>query len=174
MTSVVGIDNFVQGVRIKCNHVNNLETTEEAVEWMKKTPHQWAHNVVIADKNGNLARVETSPERSEAKYPENFVASTNHYHDSQMKTLENPTFDYTNTHTRYRRVEEWYRRKKTMITLEDVKHVLSDHEIGVCDHGVWDGREAGTIWSWIAPLGQGKVYVSPGPPCQNEYTSIEF
>lgn len=153
--------------------LDNYETTEEAAEWLRNTPHQWAHNFLLADKKGRLARVETSPELTRVQHSDGFIATTNHYHDPEMKPLEDPGFDYSSTHRRYSTAMEWYGGRDG-VGLEDVKRVLSGHDDGVCDHGVWDGIESGTIWSWIAPLGRRVAYVCDGPPCSGAYEEISF
>jgi hypothetical protein len=32
----------------------------------------------------------------------------------------------------------------------------------------------GTIYSWVAELGTGKVHVAHGKPCENEYKVVEI
>jgi len=149
--------------------LENHESTSEAIEWLTKVPHQYAHNYLIADKTGELARVESSPEQDKVTTSTEFIHVTNHYLDKEMRKLENPTFDYSNTHRRYNTIDKWYQGKDT-INLADVKKVLSTHENGVCNHG--EGFE--TIWSWIAPLGKRYAYVCHGSPCKGKYHKIEF
>jgi len=153
--------------------LNNLGSTDEAVEWLLGTPRMWAQNYIVADKDGRLARVETAPERSRAEYSEEFILSTNHYHDPEMRSLESKSFDFTNTHTRQRRVEKWYREGRPGISLDDIKRVLSDRDVGVCNSYAVEGRIGGTIWSWIGELRHGTVHVSPGPPCMNDYVEVK-
>jgi hypothetical protein len=86
-----------------------------------------------------------------------------------MRELENPDFNYSNTHTRYDTVDKWY-YEKDCIDVADVQDVLSSHENGVCNHG--EGFE--TIWSWIALLGERYAYVCNGSPCKGTYQKIEF
>lgn len=154
--------------------IDHLGTTEEAAEWLLTIPHQWAHNFLLADRRGKLARVETSPEKTIVYYSDEFVATTNHYHDEGMKALEGEDFDFSNTHRRYDNVEAWYRGKKHEIDIGEIKELLGGHEDGVCNHAEVDGRRIATIWSWIAPLGERHAYVCDGPPCENEYKRIEF
>jgi predicted choloylglycine hydrolase len=153
--------------------LDHLNSTEEAAEWLREVPHQWAHNYMLADRSGVFARVETSPEDTRVCYSEELLVTTNHYHDTEMKKQENPEFDFSNTLRRYKRVTDWYQKLES-ITFEDVKFVLSSHEEGVCDHGEHEGVVFGTIWSWIAPLGEKHVFVCHGPPCSNEFEKITF
>jgi predicted choloylglycine hydrolase len=150
-----------------------LKSTEDAAEWLREVPHQWAHNYMLADRKGKFARVETSPEYTCVHYSEELLVTTNHYHDPEMKKLENPEFDFSNTSQRYNRVTDWYKRTES-IGLDDLKHVLSSHEEGVCDHSEYEGALFSTIWSWIAYLGERHVYVCHGPPCSNDYEKITY
>ena len=154
--------------------LDNFNDTHEAAEWLKAIPHQWAHNFLIADKNGQLARVETAPEETMIAYSEEFIATTNHYHNPEMKKLENPEFDYTNTHTRYNNLVKWYKANKNNVTTDTVKHVLRSHEDGVCDHYEDENTMAGTIWSWISHLGTGTIHICHGAPCQNMYQQVSL
>lgn len=149
--------------------LDNLSTTSEAVEWLTNIPHQYAHNYLIADSCGELARVESSPEQDNVTTNNEYIHVTNHYLDDEMRKLEAPSFDFSNTHRRYDTIEKWY-NSLDKVTLHDVKEVLSSHEEGVCNHG--EGFE--TIWSWIAPLGERYAYVCHGSPCKGEYRKIEY
>jgi predicted choloylglycine hydrolase len=149
--------------------LDNLSSTDEAVEWLTKVPHQYAHNYLIADKTGDLTRIESSPLRDKVTTASDFIHVTNHYIDEEMRELENPDFNYSNTHTRYDTVDKWY-YEKDCIDVADVQDVLSSHENGVCNHG--EGFE--TIWSWIALLGERYAYVCNGSPCKGTYQKIEF
>jgi len=154
--------------------LDHHRTTEEAAEWLAETPHQWAHNFLLADSRGTLTRVETAPERTRIRYSEDFMATTNHYHDDEMKELEDPLYDYTNTHRRYANMEKWYEGSGGKIGLGDIQFVLSDHEAGVCNHYEDQGVKGGTIWSWIAPLGERRAHVCHGPPCSNDYKIVDY
>ena len=154
--------------------LDNMKSTEEAVDWLLDLPHQSAHNFHLGDSKGVFASVEAAPERCEAHYSDEIVVTTNHYHDNKMRELEDPSSDFENSHTRYNRIMNWYDNRKGKLSLEDLKFVLKDHEQGVCDHVVYEGKSAGTIWSWIAPLGKREVYVTAGPPCKNPYEVLKF
>ena len=166
------------GVRMNMAVKWILETctsTDEAVNYLKKTPHQWAHNYLIADKEGTQARVESAPQRDQIVYAEDgFITATNHYQTEEMKPLETEPYDYSNTHQRYNHLVTWNNERSKPVSVEDVMQVLSSHEGSVCNHGEYMGKMFGTIWSWIAPLGLPYVYMSSGPPCKNRYKKIEI
>lgn len=154
--------------------MDHFRTTDEAADWLSGIPHQWAHNFLLADRHGRLARVETAPERTVMQYSEEFIVTTNHYHDAAMRRLEDPSFDFSNTHMRYGNVETWHRERGRGISIGEIESLLSSHGDGVCSHVEVDGRRIATIWSWIAPLGRRRAYVCDGSPCMNDYQIIEF
>lgn len=149
--------------------LDKMSTTDEAIEWLKTIPHQWAHNYILADESGLLARVESNPVKTISITSSEFIATTNHYHDAVMKKFENPDFDYSNSHRRYTTVDQWY-NSHDAIGLGEIEEVLKGHENGVCNHG--EGFE--TIWSWYAPLGERYAYVCHGNPCKGTYEKVVF
>jgi len=149
--------------------LDNLCTTSEAIEWLTNIPHQYAHNYLIADSTGELARIESSPELDNVTTSTEFIHVTNHYIDETMRKLEDSSFDFSNSYSRYDKIENWYNSLDN-VTLPDVQNVLSSHDNGVCNHG--EGFE--TIWSWIAPLGKRFALVCHGAPCRGEYRKIEY
>jgi len=154
--------------------LDRLRTTEEACDWLLEIPHQWAHNFLIADRHGTLARVEASPEGVVVHYSEDFIVATNHYLDEGMGGLLDPHHDFVDTYRRYRIVEEWIRERGIDVEVGEVMNLLRGHGEGVCSHIEVEGREIATIWSWIALLGERKVYVCKGSPCRGDYEPIEF
>lgn len=154
--------------------LDNFSNTREAAEWLEEIPHQWAHNFLIADKNGVLARVETAPEKTVIVYSNEFIATTNHYHDKEMRKLENPSFDYSSTHKRYNNMVSWYKANKGNITIDTVKKLMRGHEAGVCNHYEGENTKGVTIWSWISQLGTREIHVCHGFPCQTEYELAEY
>jgi predicted choloylglycine hydrolase len=153
--------------------LDNMESTEEAVEFITQTPHQTAHLYMVADKKGSLARVEYAPEEFRVEYSDTFLYCTNHYQIHEMKKYDNGDFDRSNTEKRENTIRNW-RKSKERFGHEDVVQLLSSHEEGVCNHAEYKDIKYGTIWSWIAPLGEDKAYVSDGPPCSNKYTEVTY
>jgi predicted choloylglycine hydrolase len=153
--------------------LDNMKSTEEAVENITETPHQTAHIYMVADKKGNFARVEYAPEELRIEYSDSFLYSTNHYQLEEMKKYERGDFDRSNTELRENKIKHW-RSNREIFNQEDVVQFLSGHSEGVCNHAEYKNVKYGTIWSWIAPLGKDKAYVCHGPPCGNKYKEIIF
>ncbi len=153
--------------------LDNMKSTEEAVEFITETPHQNAHLYMVADKKGNFARVEYAPEEHKVEYSDTFLHCTNHYQIQEMTKYESGDFDRSNTEFRKNNITKW-RNSKEKFSHDDVVELLTGHEEGVCNHAEYQGIKYGTIWSWIAPLGGDKAYVCHGPPCSNKYTEITY
>lgn len=153
--------------------LDNMKTTDEAVDFITETPHMTAHIYMIADKQGNMAKVEYAPEKFKVIYGDEFLSCTNRYQTTEMKQYESEDFDFGNTDKRIKNIENW-RQSKSHFTHKDIMHLLSNHEDGVCNHGEYMGVDFGTIWSWIAPLGTSKAYVCEGPPCTNKYVEVAY
>jgi predicted choloylglycine hydrolase len=153
--------------------LDNMKSTEEAVEFITEIPHQTAHLYMVADKKGRFARVEYAPEESRVDYNDDFLYCTNHYQSHDMKRYETGDFDRSNTEQREIKIKKW-RKSRTRFNHKDVEKLLSGHEEGVCNHAEYMGIKYGTIWSWIAALGEEKAFVCHGPPCSNNYMEISI
>jgi predicted choloylglycine hydrolase len=153
--------------------LDNMKSTEEAVEFITETPHQTAHLYMVADKKGDFARIEYAPEELKVEYGDIFLYCTNHYQLEEMKKYETGNFDRSNTEQRETKIRNW-RDTSERFSHEDVVQLLSSHNDGVCNHAEYKGIKYGTIWSWIAPLGEDIAYVCHGSPCRNKYMEITY
>jgi predicted choloylglycine hydrolase len=155
--------------------LDHFATTYEAVEYLKEIPHITGYTTLIADVEGTMARVEVSPEKVVIGEPEDgLILATTHYLCEEMHEYENLEMDFDWTYERERRIRTWFQKRRGKIGLNDVQHVLSSHEDGVCCHWSEDGEDAGTTWSWAASLGTHKLDASLGPPCECGYEEIGF
>jgi predicted choloylglycine hydrolase len=155
--------------------LDTFKSTEEAIRFLEKIPHICGHNYLIADKDDNLARIETAADEivvTRAK--DGFIATTNHALSHEMKKYTNPHFRFEGSVDRYNRIRKWYEKTKGKITKDAIKYILSDHEEGVCSHFEFAGERTSTIWSWISVLGTDYVDICAGSPCINDYMSNKF
>ena len=179
ITAVPGyVKRWVPGVRMNISTrwiLDTCKNTKEVVSFLKKIPHVRAHTFLIADKENNLARVETSDDEVAVTYAENgFIVTTNHYQAPQLKKYTDDKLIPENSIIRLNKVHKWFENQNDLIDLEYIKLVLNDHEKGVCNHFEIDGAPSCTIWSWIAPLGKKEVYLADGSPCKNEYNPYKY
>ena len=155
--------------------LDTCRTTEQAASYLEEIPHQIGQNLLLADRDGVIARVETSGEKTVVDFAdEGFSATTNHYLSPEMKHLESEDRPLESSRRRLANVLSWFGGREGLVGVDDVRFVLSDHDRGVCNHGEHEGARFGTIWSWIAPLDRRLVYLCDGPPCKNEYKAVRY
>jgi len=149
--------------------------TPSAVDYLKRIPHHEGISYLVADKTGCIARVEAAPERVDvAMTRDGMLAAINLYQSPEMGGLEHALGEENLVHRHKKRIPAWYEAHKGQIDLDAAKKLCSDHEIGLCDHGEGRAEPFGTIYSWVAELGTGKIHVAHGRPCENEYKIIEL
>ncbi|NHI84023.1 MAG: hypothetical protein EAX81_06955 [Candidatus Thorarchaeota archaeon] len=152
--------------------LDNFSTTEEAVEYLENIPHAEAIGFLVADSRGISARVECTP-RGVSSFESqdglntvcNFFMLEGTRHFDKM-----PRDDRSRVY--YRRINDWFDQHRGKISLGKAEDFCRDHENGICEH--LKDPLGGTIWSWIAELGTGKIYLASGYPCQNRYRSYQI
>ncbi|TFG00604.1 MAG: hypothetical protein EU542_07925, partial [Promethearchaeota archaeon] len=155
--------------------LDKCKNTLEALKFLEKIPHMCGHNYLVADRNNNLARIETAAEEIVITEAENgFIATTNHAISPQMKKYTNQQFRFEDSVERYNRVLKWYEKMKGKVSLDSIKQILSDREHGVCSHYEFEGEITSTIWSWISVLGCDEIEICDGSPSINDYIKSSF
>jgi predicted choloylglycine hydrolase len=154
--------------------LDTYSDTRDAVDYLRRIPHYDASSFLIADKEGRIARVETTPEGvGVALTQEGMLAAINLIQSAEMQHLERIAEEGHIVYRHKARIAAWYDNNKGQIDLDAAKRLCSDHEIGLCDHGETRSEPFGTIYSWVAELGTGKIQVADGRPCENEYKELE-
>jgi len=157
--------------------LDTFSDTPSAVEYLKRIPHHEGISYLVADKAGCIARVEAAPEGVDvAMARDGMLAAINQYQSPEMagRDLEHALGKENLVNRHKKRILAWYEAHKGQIDLDAAKKLCSDHEIGLCDHGEGRSEPFGTIYSWVAELGTGKIHVAHGRPCENEYKIIEI
>ncbi len=157
--------------------LDQLSTTEEAVNFLEKIPHVHGFNYMICDADGSIARIATTPERVEVDYANDGVLiQTNHYINPKMQKIENESLIPVSSKIRYQNVQDWIKSHKNPISVADIRDLtsLDVEKNGICDHGEFEGIKFGTIWSWIFDYDAKQLSLSPGPPCKMEYERIKL
>jgi len=165
------------GIRVNLSSrwvLDNCRTTEEAVSFLEKIPHVRGHFFMIADKEGNFARVETSPPHVAVTYAKNgYLFSTNHYQAKSLKQYSDPALIFPSSLERFKKVKNFLENRKDKITMNDVIKLLSSHKEGVCSHIEFDGIKSGTLYSWITEINENsdiiQLLATIGSPCKNNY-----
>ncbi|MDD3221035.1 MAG: acyl-CoA--6-aminopenicillanic acid acyl-transferase [Clostridia bacterium] len=136
-------------------------------------------NVLIASKYGEALDFEIEVEDFEALYPiDGIMTHTNHYVNPRLprvghKDTASPKFP--DTFIRRGRAEKIIRSVQGEIGMEDIKKVFCSHQDPSCaichheEHNGPSGGEIGTVASILMDLEAGKLYITAGVPCENEY-----
>jgi predicted choloylglycine hydrolase len=157
----------LRGVLDKC------ATVDEAVKLLLNTHLSTSHNYLLADKEGNLAVVEASPDEKRVRRPENgdtFIVCTNHFVHPEMQDmegLEERACSNWDSLPRYATICEAIKQQNRKISAENAQKILSNHSGYVCSHQ--DKIKLGTIWSVAATLKEPQIFRAEGHPCKTKY-----
>jgi predicted choloylglycine hydrolase len=155
--------------------LDKFSDTPSAVDYLKRIPHHEGISYLVADKQGCIARVEAAPEGVDVTLAKDgMLAAINLFQSQQMARLEHTPGKENIVYRHKKRIIAWYNSNKGQIDLDAAKRLCSDHEIGLCDHGETRSEPFGTIYSWVAEPGTGKIHVAHGRPCESKYKVIEI
>jgi predicted choloylglycine hydrolase len=154
--------------------LDNCATVDEAIEALSRVHFLTTNNYLLADRNGNVAVVEASPDKIRIRRPErgnNFIVCTNHFLSSEMLEFENEKERPLGSMERYATIHNTLRQHPGKIDTKTVQKLLSSHRGRVCSHV--NSIKLGTLWSIIATLNDLKVFRAEGPPCRAKYRRDE-
>ena len=129
---------------------------------------------VFAFAGGDAFSVETTAERLAVL--DGPGPHTNHYQDPQLAALGPAPSE--GSRARYGRLEELLREARPQ-TVPDVMDLLRDHGSSpqaICLHpDPSEGEEASAVmFSMVTDLEQGRMWVAPGNPCQNDFQEVDL
>jgi len=151
----------------KCSSVG------EAVKLLSNAHLSTSHSYLLADKEGNLAVVEASPDKTRVRRAENgdtFMVCTNHFVHPEMQDMEDlneRARSNWDSLPRYKTISEAIKRQNGKINAETAQKILSNHSGYVCSHQ--DKIKLGTIWSVAATLKEPQIFRAEGHPCKTKY-----
>lgn len=157
----------VRCVLDKCSNV------KEGVKILTDLQHISTFNFLLADKEGNMAVVEASPEKVRVRRPEkgvDFLVCTNHFVHPEMQDMENPNARNTtewDSLPRYTTISNVLREHNGRINVATVEKILSNHSGYVCSHQ--EKIKLGTLWSIVALLKELRLFRAEGHPCRAKY-----
>jgi len=159
--AAIGFHIVVRYILDKC------ATVEESVKFLTEIPHYSAMNYLLADANGDMTVVETSPQRTIIRTPgtEGFVVSTNHFIHPDMlhiKICEPP-----DSRIRYNTIVGMLKNRRGKLDEKLMKSILSDHIGLVCSHR--EEIKLGTLWSVVVNLNKLRILRAEGHPCRTKY-----
>lgn len=153
--------------------LDKCASVEQAIKTFLDVHFSTTSSYLLADREGNMAVVEASPERVRTRRPENdngFIVCTNHFVHPEMQDIEDQkerSASNWDTIPRYTTICNVLKHQKGKINIENGKVILANHSGYVCSHQ--EKIKLGTIWSIIATLKQPQVFRAEGHPCRTKY-----
>jgi predicted choloylglycine hydrolase len=147
--------------------LDTCTSTDDAVKLVRKFPHFWTKNFIVADACGKIAIIEAAQQHVSVRYPKNGVGIiTNHFISPSMQSYNHPEKLMHKTHERYLTIKGWFESAPKPVQLRQVKQVLKNSVTGVCSNlpGTSSGNPFLTIWSWVARLGDRSFAMAKGSP----------
>ena len=130
----------------------------------------------VADRSGTMQGIESVPGRHVLLEPDNGVlVHANHYESEEFKPLEAGLQIVPDSPARARRMREIISARHGQITVQDMMDALKDHDNGpgsICRHpdpNMPPALASDSRASIIMAPDEGVLWVSHGPPCENNY-----
>lgn len=153
-------------------------TVQEAIPLIQSVQRASSRNLIMLDKTGVAADLETVPERTGRIEPSNgLLAHSNHFiaedlQDEERKVGE----DLENSKVRLQRMRTLLEQRHGQINATVMQEILRDRK--TAPHTLCrmpgDFGDSITFASVIAEPGEGRMWVAVGPPHQYEYTCYRF
>lgn len=133
--------------------LENCSNTEQAIKLIQETRVASANNFLIADRNYDIAVVESAPQKSvvrKRESGENFIYITNQFITYEMKPFDQGGVEWSKSLERYNGLRGNLSTVGKM-DLEKAKEILSDKFVCL------DLKKEKTIWSVVANLNELKI-----------------
>jgi isopenicillin-N N-acyltransferase-like protein len=160
--------------------VLNLRTIGEAIRACVPKLRAGGYNYVLADPNGELYSIETSPTTQDILYGEDgWIVHTNHYLSPKMREIEQPG-TYSSSNARYNRARRLLKAQLGRVSVESLQTLLRDHvnfPDSICLHEDPDDppHDRGvTLISLVLDLTERVLCAAPNPPCESPYTAYRL
>jgi isopenicillin-N N-acyltransferase-like protein len=161
----------------------NQETYHEVVGTIIHTPRSFSGNYLVAtaEGEGDATDIEATPDTVYFLFPkDSLIVHSNHIKGAGPGYVGSIRLGLENSLYRDRRLETLLRKKIWKIGPEEIMQSLKDHfghPYSVCRHA--DNKKPWydqwqTNASVIMDLTDQVMWISAGPPCQNEYQRFTF
>ncbi|MFT2008118.1 C45 family peptidase [Pontibacter sp. 13R65] len=149
--------------------LEDCENTEQAIELIQKAKVSTANNFLIADHKGQIAVVESAPQKSIVRRPEKneqFIFITNEFKTKEMQAYDRGGVEWSKSTERYKGLKDSLKSINKM-DLQIAKEILSDK----CVCLDLKKERFGTIWSVVANLNELKIERAENKPTIKNYKS---
>jgi predicted choloylglycine hydrolase len=150
-------------------------TTKEAINALQSLPTASACNIILADKKGDMAVAECTPEKIFIRTPaidENFIVAANHFSSDEMKNHNSCNW-YNLIHssdTRYKTACNALKALKKIGYIDGVeyaKDILGGKYGFMCQYDKQLNFD--TIWSSVFDISNNKIYRAEGNPSRTRF-----
>ena len=142
-------------------------TFSDAIDAIASARRVCGMNFLLASRSGCFANLETIPGECRLDVTtEDFYAHTNHCVSPEFRVREDlrPTLS---SQVRHMSLQRFLRRNSGAVTWESMIQALSDHDSGLCNHGL-----NSTVTCMICDLTAGRLAFSTGPPCLGRFQEV--
>lgn len=159
-------------IAIRCV-LDRCASVEESIKALSEMRFSTTNSYLLADKEGNLAVVEASPDKVRTRGPgdgESFIIYTNHFLHPEMLEMkdqnERSRLNWDSV-PRYTTIYNALKHHDGKIDAKTAQKILSNHSGYVCSHQ--ESIHLGTLWSVITTLKKLQILRAEGHPCKTKY-----
>jgi len=162
-----------------CREILNSKNMSDAVEAVLRAERKCSANYLIVHENGEAIDLEAAPGDVDYKQPmRGILVHANHFTSTKLGIRDPWKVRWPDTLVREQRAKSFLDQGYGKIDIKIVQQLLRDHfnhPNSICKHE--DEREPEieqeiTAASIIMDLNEKEIYVSAGPPCENEYRAL--
>jgi len=162
-----------------CRGILNSKAMGDALGAILRAKRKCSANYLIAHKDGEAFDIEAAPEDADYKYPtRGILVHANHFTSTRLNIKDTWKIRWPDTLIREHRAKRLLSRRYGKINLKIVQQLFRDHfnyPNSICKHV--DERDPEieqeiSAASVIIDLNEKEMYVSAGPPCENEYRAV--
>lgn len=146
--------------------LENCKDAEEAIKFIRNVPLCSTQNIMLADKSGNLAVVEASPEKIYVRRSNEYIISTNHFVGDEMKEEHaNPEENWYFSRDRYGTCQNALMQSGKD---KDFAMKLAGGKFGfTCQYEKTMNFD--TLWSAVYHVNTLEIYRAEGNPSKTKY-----
>lgn len=161
--------NFLFLVRFLLEKCANVA---EALRALKALPIATSQNIVLADREGDMAVVECCSEEMQIRRPEkdqHFLVATNHFLTPAMIPYDGkPEANWYQSQTRYMTSFQALLENNSSDAIQHAMDILSGKLGFVCQYN--RSLKFDSLWSFIVRLNDSQIYRAEGNPSRTKYT----
>jgi predicted choloylglycine hydrolase len=145
-------------------------STEGAINALQSLPIASPCNIILADKTGDMAVAECTPEKIFLRKPapgKNFIVAANHFPSDEMRNHNASNWNIFSSDTRYKTAWKALKEIGGIDGVEYAKDILGGKYGFICQYD--KGLNFDTIWSSVFDISNHKIYRAEGNPSRTRF-----